>query len=675
LSFSVFMSNKNLGVGATPVLAFTSIEVSEASPHAVVAAYLSNASTQPITFYPYLKGGCVTGKSGDHASATLEYFELNSGDHGSWTPVDPSLGVTIAAGQIEVLLRAALTNDSFFEGKEELRIHSGKIKGGIKTGIDDIHTDNHNQAFGTIAIVDDGSNANVFLDDRSSDEATEGIADDDRLLAVTSVTVNEASPYAVFSVTGAAGQLVSLTLAPGATSAATPGTDYTDSIEISTDNGSNWTSYTTGLLYTAQGSAIDGSLGGVPFSNASWVVSAVVDEGLIQNTVFTKPPLGTFDFWLTSVQPSVVITTTTGERMEASLLSQAPLDWIVLSGKFPVGPDPKIGFVYTNSSFFPETAAGLFGVPGLYIDMKSPVVLSGPSVFEANVYPSTAGSLVITSTTNNPGTFSVTVPAPSPLNGTGTLLVRIPVLNDNPAVDEPDETFTLTATNTGGEESVGTATIVDNRNGTIFNDDGFVNDTATKDDDRPALNLATEFTFTNKRDTAFSDSGWEVVSGATVETLAGKDVVTGTAGSYGIVISGTLNTGAGNDVVTGMGGNYGILIIGGTLDTGAGKDIVDALNGGFAGNGTANLGAGNDVLKGFQTDNVLGEGRFYGGCGRDQILLDQGEYTIAGNLITNSGGVAMNAFEFERIGGTKGKLFNFSDGILTVDVDGVATFG
>lgn len=528
-----------------------------------------------------------------------------------------------------------------------------------------------------------------------------GIADDDRLLAVTSVTVNEASPYAVFSVTGEAGQLVSLTLAPGATSPATPGTDYTDSIEISTDNGSSWTSYTTGLLYSAQGSAIDGSLGDVPFSNASWVVSAVVDEGLIQNIVFTKPPLGTFDFWLTSVQPSVVITTTTGERMEATLLSQAPLDWIVLSGKFPVGPDPKIGFVYTNSSFFPETAAGLFGAPGLYIDMKSPVVLSGPSVFEANVYPSTAGPLVITSTTNNPGTFSVTAPAPSALNGTGTLLVRVPVLNDNPAVDEPDETFTLTATNTGGEEFVGTATIVDNGDGTIINDDGSVNGTATKDDDRPTLNLATEFTFTNKRDTAFSDSGWEIVFGATVETLAGKDrvegvnaarifgidisgtlntgdgkdVVTGTAGSCGIDISGTLDTGDGKDVVTGTGGDAGIFIFGGKLDTGAGNDVVNALNGGFGGNGTVNLGAGNDILKGFQSDNVFGEGRFYGGTGRDQLQLDQGEYTITGNLITNSGGVELNAFEFERIGGTKGRLFNFADGILTVDADGVATFG
>lgn len=60
---------------------------------------------------------------------------------------------------------AALTNDSLFEGKEELHIHSDKIEVDIKTGIDDIHTDNHNQAFDITAIVDDDSNANVFVDD------------------------------------------------------------------------------------------------------------------------------------------------------------------------------------------------------------------------------------------------------------------------------------------------------------------------------------------------------------------------------------------------------------------------------------------------------------------------------------------------------------------------------
>ncbi|MDO9023682.1 Calx-beta domain-containing protein, partial [Zwartia sp.] len=68
------------------------------------------------------------------------------------------------------------------------------------------------------------------------------------------------------------------------------------------------------------------------------------------------------------------------------------------------------------------------------------------------------------------------------LSAAGTMLVRVPVLQDS--INEPDETFTLTATNTGGAGAIGTATIVDDANGTVFNPDGTENLKAAKDDDR-----------------------------------------------------------------------------------------------------------------------------------------------------------------------------------------------
>jgi hypothetical protein len=34
----------------------------------------------------------------------------------------------------------------------------------------------------------------------------------------------------------------------------------------------------------------------------------------------------------------------------------------------------------------------------------------------------------------------------------------------------------------------------------------------------------------------------------------------------------------------------------------------------------------------------------------------------------------MNASQFERIGGVNGGVFNYSNGIVTVDADGVASF-
>ncbi len=94
---------------------------------------------------------------------------------------------------------------------------------------------------------------------------------------------------------------------------------------------------------------------------------------------------------------------------------------------------------------------------------------------------------------------------------------------------------------------------------------------------------------------------------------------------------------------------------------------MNAIIGGFSGNGVIDLGTGNDTLIGF------GAGNFYGGNGIDKILLGEGSYEIFGSTI-DFGGVTMNARQFERIGGVNGGVFNYSNGIVTVDADGVASF-
>jgi gliding motility-associated-like protein/uncharacterized repeat protein (TIGR01451 family) len=70
------------------------------------------------------------------------------------------------------------------------------------------------------------------------------------------------------------------------------------------------------------------------------------------------------------------------------------------------------------------------------------------------------------------------------LNSSGKLLVRTALTPEQEAAADNNETFTLTATNTGGTAAVGTATIKDDGTGTIFNPDGTENTTAIKDDDR-----------------------------------------------------------------------------------------------------------------------------------------------------------------------------------------------
>jgi hypothetical protein len=196
--------------------------------------------------------------------------------------------------------------------------------------------------------------------------------------------------------------------------------------------------------------------------------------------------------------------------------------------------------------------------------------------------------------------------------------------------------------------------------------------------------------------------GIGIYNTGTINTGTGKDNITGIGNVVGIYTFGTINTGAGNDTITGIStggdlsssktsifnigifndeftidtgtgndivsgtGNFGISNTG-TINTGAGNDTVSAIVGGFSGNGSIYLGTGNDTLIGF------GTGNFYGGTGTDKLLLGEGIYAISGSAI-DSGGASMNASQFEQIGGVNGGIFSYSDGIVIVNADGVASF-
>lgn len=172
------------------------------------------------------------------------------------------------------------------------------------------------------------------------------------------------------------------------------------------------------LVYSASGAGISGSLGSQSFSNARWRLTATADEGLATLTNFTVPPVGTFRLWWLPAAPKLTLETTT-DVLLADLLPSPTLQWIVLSGRFPVGPDPKIGFVFTTpTTFNPETAAGLISVPGSFINLQSPANFAGTSIFETNTYPSSVGDLVINSSSFVGGTFAI-APVPGPLPALG----------------------------------------------------------------------------------------------------------------------------------------------------------------------------------------------------------------------------------------------------------------
>ena len=94
-------------------------------------------------------------------------------------------------------------------------------------------------AVGTGTVKDDGTGT-IFNEDGT--ENTTAPKDDDRALTVNSVVVNEIDPFAEFTVTGAAGQLVSLSLADGTATVA----DYGSGLEYF--NGTSWVPYTPGAL-------------------------------------------------------------------------------------------------------------------------------------------------------------------------------------------------------------------------------------------------------------------------------------------------------------------------------------------------------------------------------------------------------------------------------------------
>lgn len=171
--------------------------------------------------------------------------------------------------------------------------------------------------------------------------------------------------------------------------------------------------------------------------------------------------------------------------------------------------------------------------------------------------------------------------------------------------------------------------------------------------------------------TGTSVGGEGIFNNGTINTGSGNDTIRGTGDLFGIENRGTINTGTGNDTITGTstGIDSGIYNYG-TIDTGTGTDVVESLKGGFRsllGVGETYLRADNDILKGF------GTGSFYGGTGKDKLLFGKGTYEISGSTVV-SGGVTMNVFEFEKIGGANSGLFNFQNGMLTVNAAGVGTF-
>lgn len=180
------------------------------------------------------------------------------------------------------------------------------------------------------------------------------------------------------------------------------------------------------LRYAASGTGISGSLAGEVFSNASWQVFANADPAKVLKVFIPAGPLPPIEAWLLRPVSPTLRLTWSSEQRTTRLNSNSFYSWSILSGLFPIGPSPKIGFVYANPSFSDEHAAGLVSLPfapkpNLFNNLQAPVdLMSLFGTFEAFTYPTDLGDLIISSTTVQPGTFQISpVPGPLPVVGVG----------------------------------------------------------------------------------------------------------------------------------------------------------------------------------------------------------------------------------------------------------------
>ena len=144
------MNSFSLG-STSPSLFITSVDVSEASPYAVVVAYLSNPSTEAISCSPFLKG--ITASSGIDFSPNLQFFDQEAGETGEWVDIDPVNGINFSPGSIEIKLRFAIYLDQVTEGPETVLLVTGPIKGKVA---------NKGGAEGKITILDSAAYVSIL---------------------------------------------------------------------------------------------------------------------------------------------------------------------------------------------------------------------------------------------------------------------------------------------------------------------------------------------------------------------------------------------------------------------------------------------------------------------------------------------------------------------------------
>ena len=404
----------------SPSVAVNDISVNEASGYAVF-----QVTTQSNTLIELaLQSGTATAGIGNDYASSGAAIQYSVDGGANWQDYIAAVSASVTG---TILARTAINNDATSEGDETF-ILSATIQGTATT-------DN-----GTATISDDGTGT-IFLGDGSVDNAT--TPDDDRAVTVNNITVNEGSPYAVFTVSGAAGQLVTLSL-PGVGTATGGGTDYGSALEYW--NGVAWASYAGGSTI-----ALDG--GGDVLVRVAVVNDGIADDG----ETFTLQASNTGGIAGTG-------TATIKDDGTGTLYPDlAPTNSTTPATDNATTPDDDRAVTVNNITVNEGSPYAVFTVSGAAGQL---VTLSLPGVGTATGGGTDYGSAL--EYWNGVAWASYAGGSTIALDGGGDVLVRVAVVNDGIADD--GETFTLQASNTGGIAGTGTATIKDDGTGTLYPD-------------------------------------------------------------------------------------------------------------------------------------------------------------------------------------------------------------
>ena len=377
-----------------PTMSITPVTVNEASQYAIVRLSFNQAASGAITFTPSLTSG--TGVVGTDTGSVIEYYTGSA-----W--VSAAAGVTVPVGAMGVLLRVAIVNDMLNETKKIVNIATGPVANVLNPS-----------GVATTITIKDNATGNLFsganttgTPDAPGTNGLPGRLDDDRPLTVNSISVNERSPFGVFTVTGVEGQLVSVKLRnPNAagtmarqvasSGVATIGTDISTALEYF--DGTTWVPYTPGSFV-----AIPADSDATPREPATLLVRVVIMndnpyEGverfvLVVNNAGRDRNTGTGTIRDDGTGMIYLVTNTTGTPdapgtpgYPASLDGDIPLVVTVTQADCSPGPqvmvvDPFTGSVVTQFPVFESTFRGgarlaLGDVNG--DDVDEIIVASGP---------------------------------------------------------------------------------------------------------------------------------------------------------------------------------------------------------------------------------------------------------------------------------------------------------